>query len=254
MWTTVSPKDGEAFEKELRGNAFNLALGKGAQMSRHDGTLRSAHDIIREITKNHPAVLPIQWEVIKHNDTIDATTGEAINREPDEQTGRLRDELKRADEEVVRALREKDEMKKEKDDMRNQLEEGGRIVQGWMDGMKKRLEGRMEEMEREAKKERERTGAELTDLRRRLQDATSASMADRARLEREVRERERVEVEHKRQLADLTRRLQNEVTASLAYRAGLEQDMKDLQDRAATVNTMPTLYVQALFCPPTHDG
>ena len=244
MWATVPCEVGEAFEKRLSEIAFKLALGKGAHMVRYDGTLQSAHDIIRKLTKNYLAPLPIQWEVVKHKDTIDTTTGEAINRELDEQTGRHRDELGRA-EEGVRVLRERDEMREE--EMRKQLGEGGRMVQGWMDGMKKRLEGRMEEMEREAKKERERTEAELTDLRRRLQDATSASAADRARLER-------AEVEHKRQLADLTRRLQNEVSASLAYRVALEQDVKELQDRVATVNTMPTLYVQVLLCPPTHDG
>ena len=118
----------------------------------------------------------------------------------------------------------------------------------------------MEGMEREAKKERgaeggrERTETELTDLRRCLRDATSASAADRARLEREVKKRERVEVEHKRQLDDLARRLQNEVSASLAYRVALEQEMKELQDHVATAITTPTLYIQVLFCPPTHDG
>ena len=231
MWTTVSPNDGEAFEKELLGNTFKLALGKGARIVRHNGTPQSAHDIIRGITKNHPGVLPIEWKVVKHKDTIDTTTGEAINREPDEWTGRHQDELKRAKEDVMQALKEKDEMRKEKDEMKKQLEEGGRMVQGWMDGMKKRLEG-LEEMEREAKKEREGTKAELIDLRHRLQDATNASAADRARLEH-------VEIKHNLQLADLTRKLWEEAAA---HRAELEE----LRDRGATAVTMPP---HALSCP-----
>ena len=138
---------------------------------------------------------------------------------------------------------------KEKDEMRKQLEEGGRIVQGWMDGINKRLEG-LEKMEREAKKERERTEAELIDLRHRLQDATGASAADRARLEQ-------AEANHNRQLAYLTRRLRNEVAA---HRAELEQEIEELRDRIATAVAMPshaisspTLYVQVLFSA-THDG
>ena len=273
MWTTVSPKDGEAFEKELLGNAFNLALGKGAHMLRHDGTPESARDIIREITKNHPATLPID----KHKDTVD-TTGEAINREPDEQTGRHQGELERAEEDVKRALRERDEMRKEmdgmrreKDEMRKQLEEGGRRLQEWMDGIKRHLERqevRMEEMERESKKERERTEAELIDLRHCLQDVPSASAADRARseqvevehnqqladlnhhlrdtvnasaadqarLEQEMKERERIEVEHKQQLADLTLRLQHTERASAADRARLEQVEAEHSRQLADLN------------------
>ena len=242
MWATVPYEVGEPFEKALSNNAFKLALGRGAHMVRHDGTPQSAHDIIREITKNHPAVPQVQWEVIKHKDSTDATVGEAINREPDERTGRHQDGLKRAEEDVMHALKEKDEMRK-------QLEEGGRIVQGWMDGINKRLEG-LEETEREAKKERERTEAELIDLRHRLQDATSASAADRVRLEQ-------AEANHNRQLADLTRRLRNEAAA---HRAELEQEIEELRDRVATAVAMPphalsspTLYVQVLFSA-THDG
>ena len=257
MWATGPREVGEAFEKTLSENAFKLALVKGAHMVRHNGTPKSARDIIREITKNHLAAPPIQWGVMdKYKGTIDTTTGGAINREPDEQTGRHQDELKRAEEDVVQALKERDEMKKEKDEMRKQLEEGGRIIQGWMDGIKKRLEGqevRMEEMQREAK-ERERTEAEykqqLANLTLRLQDATSASAADRARLEQ-------VEAKHNRQLVDLTRRLRNEAAA---HRAELEQEIEELRDLGATAVAMPphaisypALYVQAFFSA-THDG
>ena len=229
MWATGPREVGEASEKTLSENAFKLALGKGAHMVRHNDTPKSARDIIREITKNHPATLPID----KHKDTVD-TTGEAINREPDEQTGRHQGELERAEEDVKRALRERDEMRKEmdgmrreKDEMRKQLEEGGRRPHEWMDDIKKQLEVqrvRMEEMEREAKKERERTEAEykkqLADLTLRLQDATSASAADRARLQQ-------VEAEHNKQLADINNRLRDMANTSTADQPRLEQVVKE---------------------------
>ena len=213
MWATGPREVGEAFEKTLSKNAFKLALGKGAQMVRHNGTPESVHEIIRRITKNHPATLPID----EHKDSIDITTIEAISREPDEQAEQHQDELKRAEEGVVQALKEKDEVRK-------QLEEGGRIVQGWMDGINKRLEGqevRMGEMEREAK-ERERTEAEykqqLADLTLRLQDATST--ADRAKLEQ-------VNAEHNQQLADINHRLGDMANASAADQPRLEQVVKE---------------------------
>ena len=108
--------------------------------------------------------------------------------------------------------------------------------------------------EQEAKREGERTEAELTHLRRRFQEAAVASANDRTMLKELLRERERVDAEHKQQLADLARQLQDRTSTYAAHRMALEQEMKELRDRVATAITTPALYVQVLFCPPTHDG
>ena len=82
---------------------------------------------------------------------------------------------------------------------------------------------------------------ELVDPNRRLQEATKASAADRARLEQEVKERSRTEAEYQRKLADLTRRLHgdSETSTPVAHRASLEQEMKKPQYRITTAVTMP---------------
>ena len=273
MWTTVSLRDGEAFEKELLGNAFKLALARGAHMVRHNGTPKSAHDIIREITKNNP---PIRWGVVdKHKGTIDTTTGEAISPELDEETGPHQD--------IMQPLKGK-------------LEEGGRRLHEWIDDIKKHLGDQEVRMEREVK-ERERIEAEykqkLADLNLRLQRAETASAADRTRLEQAkaehsrqlaelnhhlqeaanasandrakmdhlVKEREWVDAEHKHQLADLTRHLQNETSASAAHRVVLEQEIKELRGRVAAAVTVPpripprpTPCVQIRLYSAAHDG
>ena len=65
----------EAREKELSDYFFRPALDKGAQIVRHYDTPESAHDIIRGIMKNHPAMLQIQREFVdEHKDIINTAT------------------------------------------------------------------------------------------------------------------------------------------------------------------------------------
>ena len=94
---------------------------------------------------------------------------------------------------------------------------------------------------RELSGQTRRRRGELVDFSRRLQEATKASAADRARLEREVKERARTEAEYQRKLADLTRRIHgdSETSTSVAHRASLEQEMKKPQDRMTTAATIP---------------
>ena len=252
MWDAVSREDGEAREKEYPRNIFKLALSQGARMVRHNNTTQSAHDIIREITMNRPTAVPIQRSLTDERKNIVRTTsGGAINRESNEKIGRHQDGLKRVEGDTMQALRKRD------DETKQGLEEKRRALREWMDNIKdpEELEARMKGIDQGVKEE------ELADLSRRLQDATNASAADRARLEKEMKERERVEAEHKQQLADLTRRLQHEANLAAAHRAKSEQDLKKLQDQVATAVTTPprlspcpTLYAQVLFRSVTHDG
>ena len=182
MWNTISAQNGEASEKELSSNVFKLALQRGAQMARHNGTLESAHYITREITKNHPAALSVQRELVdQREDIIHITAAAAVNRKLDEQT------RKAVQEDMTQLLKEENEH------MRKELEEEKRKVQ--------RLEARMKEVEqakRQAEvwleqevKERERAEAEykrqLADLTHRLHDETNTSMTHQTRSEQEIK-------------------------------------------------------------------
>ena len=55
---------GEARQRELTTNFFNLALDRGAQLVRHHYTTESAHDIIRCIIKNRPTAIQIRRELV----------------------------------------------------------------------------------------------------------------------------------------------------------------------------------------------
>ena len=132
MWGEVSPEDGQDREDQLSGDFFKSVLDKGAQMVRHHNTAESAHDIIRRIIDNHPAVLQIQHELVdEQKDIVDTAAGEVINKELNELMRRHQVELKKVQEEMMQAMKEKD------DETRQELEDERKKMQERMDKMKK---------------------------------------------------------------------------------------------------------------------
>ena len=209
MWTR-DPRDiNEAREIELSTKFFKKVLDKGAQMTRHHDTAKSAHDIIRKIFSNHklPVVLQIQRELVdERKGIVETSAGKAVSQELVEQAKRHQAELEKVEKAMRRAMDEKnEEMRQELDEERRNLlgqvkriEKESREMAANYAVEKERMETKMREMEREAKEERERAEAQykqqLVDLDRRLQDTNSVSAADRARLEEEVRRlREQIE-------------------------------------------------------------
>ena len=75
MWSEVSLELGSRREQELMSHdfLFKPALEKGAQLMRHDDTVKSAHRIIEKILENHPIVLRIQREIICEKKDITKT-------------------------------------------------------------------------------------------------------------------------------------------------------------------------------------
>ena len=108
MWGEVPNDVGKARERELASIFLKPALDKGAQMVCHHNTEKSAHAVIRHITKNHPVVLQIQRELVdEHKDIAHTAAGEAINTELTEQTKRHEAALSQVREEMMRALEAK---------------------------------------------------------------------------------------------------------------------------------------------------
>ena len=174
MWKEVPSIIGTARESELSSNFFKAALDKGAQMVRHHDTRKSAHDIIREIMKNHPVVLQIQEElVVKHMNIVDTEAGKAVDQDLREQAKRHHAELKRVHEGMMQASKEKDEetkreLQREAGKLREQLERITRRSEGmaakyaaekekteiWM---KEKTEAWMKEMEQAVERGKQRT-------------------------------------------------------------------------------------------------
>jgi len=170
MWGMVTPDVGEAREMELTNRFFKPALDKGAQMTRHQNTEQSAHDIIRMIMKNRLVVLQIQQELAgERTDIINTAAGEVVNEELKEQIRKHREEWQAAQDQILRALKEKDEQ------TRQEMAEEARRLRKEMEKMKKdskemassyarekrRMKAKLRKMEQEATEKKERAEAEF---------------------------------------------------------------------------------------------
>jgi len=203
MWGQVPQGVAEEREEELTSNFFKPVLDKGAQLVRHHNTPRSAHDIIRRIMKNQPAVLQIQRELVDEGrDIVDTAAGEAINEELNQQIRRHQVELKTIKEEMEHAMKEKDE------EMRRELEEETRKLQEHID----------------------RTKADLETMSSRYDDEKQKMEDEMRRIQEEARqEMERVRAEHIQQMEDLNRQLEASGNASAAEREAMQERINQLQ-------------------------
>lgn len=203
MWGKVEQTVGEARERELAGVYFKPALDKDAQLARHYNTTQSSHDIIRRIMKNDPAALQIQQELVDEGKDIRSTAaGEAVNEELNKVIRRHEAEMNTLREEMRQALKEKDE------ETRKELEEETRKIKAQMDKMKvesetmaskyneerRKMEEAMERMQEQARQEQSQARAEhtrqITELKARLENSTTASAGEREALQRRIRELE----------------------------------------------------------------
>lgn len=94
MWGNVDPEVGAFREGQLAAEFVKPALDKGAQLLRHYNTTESAHNIIRAILRNRQAALQVQQELVDEGKEFCRTTvGEGINREVEESTRKLEQQV-----------------------------------------------------------------------------------------------------------------------------------------------------------------
>jgi len=205
MWGEVSQDVGEEREEELTTNFFKPVLDKGAQLVRHHNTPRSAHDTIRRIMRNRPAVLQIQRELVDEGrDINDTAAGEAINKELNEQIRRHKAELETIKEEMEKAMKDKDE------ETRRELEEETRKLQERID----------------------RTRGDLATMTSRYDQEKKKTEGDIRRVQEEARrEMERVHAEHRQQMEQLNQLLESSAGASAAERQALQERINQLQSQ-----------------------
>lgn len=203
MWGEVTREVGEARENELKTNFFKPVLDKGARLSRHHNTIKSAHDIIRSIMKNRPLPLQIQTELVTEGKDIAHTAaGEVINKELNEAIRRHQAELKTVQEEMMQALKDKDE------ETRQELEAETRKLQEQMNKMRSDSQGMASNYQEE---------------KRRLEESMK-QMQEQAR-----REREQAEEQYRKQMGDLDRRLQETANSTAAEREAMQERINQLQ-------------------------
>ena len=134
MWGRVTPQQGAAREQQLKDEHFQAAIGKGAQICRHNNTPESARKILRKILENQPVVLKIQHELIDEGKDIGETgAGAELNRELRELAEKHRKEMKELEENMVKAMEAKDEESREE-----------------LEGEKRRMIGRMEKLQKDS--------------------------------------------------------------------------------------------------------
>ncbi|KII85057.1 hypothetical protein PLICRDRAFT_178817 [Plicaturopsis crispa FD-325 SS-3] len=209
MWGEVAPERGEAREAELAGDDrfFKPVLDKGARMARHDGTVRSAVGIIRQLVGSRPQALRIQRELVDENKSLCRTAaGIELGRELAEQTQQHEDRLKELDNEMRAAMHAKDE-------------EGRRRI----DAEHKRLQGELSALEAESQRREAQMQEERAQLKQNMEKAEreGKQWAEEAYMqyEREVQEIEGrlasagsdgEREEMRRQLADLRQQSQGQ--------------------------------------------
>jgi hypothetical protein len=75
MWSQEVTEEEQTRERQMRDEArfFKLFLDNHATMVRHDNTIESAHEIIRQICTRNPSPLAIQLETIEEKKTLPST-------------------------------------------------------------------------------------------------------------------------------------------------------------------------------------
>ena len=203
MWGEVDPKIGNGREAELMREDifFKPVLEKGAQMARHDNTVRSAEFIIRRILNNHPLPLRIQEELIdQYVDISDTGAGEELNREINAQIRRHNKEMRSLKEEMEQVMKDKDEetrreLEIETQRMRREIERFRHDSERLESDYRKEKEGleeRMEQMESQVREEADRIAAqcqrEIGEMENAFQANTEASEREKAEMRQQISE------------------------------------------------------------------
>ena len=205
MWGLVeSVARGEARERELSTDPelFQPALSKGAMMLRHDNTIESAHAILSHLINNRPDALRIQKELVDEGKNISQTgAGQELDRVLLELMEKHEKELADVRKDMVEALAAKDremqaelkEARKELMDQIQQIKDDRDRLAKEYDAERKAANARLSSLENDLEQERQQREArqtEISDLRKTLQESTSASSAERARMQQRIDELE----------------------------------------------------------------
>jgi len=112
MWNQIKTSDGEAREAELfsKDIFFKPAVDRGAKRFRHNNTVESAHNIIRQLLENTPTALAIQRELVDEKKRVFETkAGETLLGEYATLAKKQQEEMDELQKDLEEAQRERDE-------------------------------------------------------------------------------------------------------------------------------------------------
>lgn len=199
MWGEVTAEVGEAREKELASEDkfFKPALDKHARLLRHDNSIESAQDIIRQFFRNKPKALRIQRELVdQHKDISRTAAGEELGKELNALVQKHRRDMAMLQDEMNIAIKQRDE------ETRKELEEESRKLQEEMSRVqtqsqnlaseynedKARLERVMEESRQQAHRAEEEYRTQVRELERKLHETMDTSAAENEAIARKLEE------------------------------------------------------------------
>lgn len=159
MWPGIGGEVEEAREAELasKDQFFKPALEKGAQLLRHDGTVKSARTVLRYLTDSHPTTLRIQQEIVDERKPIEQTAaGSELRQTLEEQANRHKEEIRNLRAELETAMQARDEetrgdlqkaLEKKQQDYLRIIDQNSQRMAAEFAAEYARLEGRMLRME-----------------------------------------------------------------------------------------------------------
>ncbi|CAE6458220.1 unnamed protein product [Rhizoctonia solani] len=112
MWSEPPTENELLRESELRESDqfFGMPLSQGAQMSRHNNTQESAHDIIRKVLPRPPGVTELAKELVDEGTSLDKTkAGTTLGLGLEDEVRKLNDELEGLREDHAQAVKENNE-------------------------------------------------------------------------------------------------------------------------------------------------
>ena len=203
MWGEVDPRRGDEREAELvRDDAFfKPVLDKGARITRHDNTVRTAEHIIRLILENRPLPLRIQVELVdEHKDIPETAAGQELNRGYEAQIRRYQREVPAIREETRQAIKDGDEetrreLETETERMQKEIariQNDARRLESDYKREKERLRERIEQVEAEARREADQSEAQyqerINGLKNDLRSEGRVSEREKARTLKKINE------------------------------------------------------------------
>ncbi|KAM6490515.1 P-loop containing nucleoside triphosphate hydrolase protein [Amanita muscaria] len=211
MWGEVDLQVG--YELSSKDIFFKPALDKGAQSLRHNNTIESAHNIVRQVMRNPPVTLQIQEELVDQKKDISETAAGI------ELTKELREQAEKHRQAIVELQREMRGTGTVKDLLHYAIKAKDEETRQELEVETRKLQQEMERIQRESS-----TLVENYRLEKAKMEAHMKEMAEAAR-----REAEKAAESHRQQMEMLEQQLRNTEASMTRERGELQTRLNEMR-------------------------